>query len=124
MSDGGERTPKKWAVLGACGMVLFAAVGFALGLSSGQSRQLKNDAVGNVVFSLHYLNLLESTNLEKLNRELRFSIWANMQNHLGELVTNGMDPKQVARVSEIYSQMSSQVVAFTPEQFITNVSGK
>ena len=110
----------------ALGIVAFAGVAFFVGYNLGQSRQLKNDTVGNVVFSLHYLTLLESTNLEKLDRELRFSIYANVdtQNRLGGLVTNGMDSRELARATDIHRQMSTQIVALTPDQFVTNVSGK
>jgi hypothetical protein len=126
MRADGERTSTKGALFAAIGIVVFTAVAFAVGYNLGQSRQLKNDAAGNVVLSVHYLSVLEANNLEKLNRELRFSIYANvdMQKRLGGLVTNGMDPDRLARVSNIYSQMSTQVVNFTPEKFLTNVSEK
>jgi hypothetical protein len=125
MSADGERTWTKGALFRALGIVAIAVVTFIVGYNLGQSRQLKNDATGNVVFSLHYLNILEANNLEKLDRDLRFFIYANVdsQNRSGGLVTNGMDSKDVARAFDIHSQMSTQVVTFTPEQLMTNVSG-
>ena len=126
MSAGGEPSSTKGALFTALGVAAFAVIVFVVGYKLGQSRQLKNDSAGNLVFSLHYLNLLEANNLEKLDRDLKFSIYANvdMQNHSGGLVTNGMDPERLAQVSRIYGQMHTQVVSFTPEQFMTNAPGK
>ena len=107
-------------------MVAFAVVAFVVGYNVGQMRQLKKGSAGNLRMELHYLNLLEANNLEKLDRDLRFVIYANVntQNRLGGLATNGMDTERLARVSEICRQMSTQIVTVTPEQFMTNVSGK
>jgi hypothetical protein len=121
-----EKRTTKGVVFAAFGVIVFAAVAFIVGYNSGQSRQLKKGSAGNLRMELHYLNLLEANNLEKLDQDLRFVIYANVntQNRLGGVMTNGWDPGRLARVSEIYRQMSTQIVTLTPEQFMTNASGK
>jgi hypothetical protein len=122
----GERKTKKRALLIGLGLLVFAFVGFAVGFNSGRKRQMKGDAAVDLAISLNHLSSLERNDLEKLNRDLRFLIYANVdiQNRLGGIVTNGMSSNELARASAIHNQMSTQVVSSTPEQLVTNVSGK
>ncbi|HEU5123495.1 MAG TPA: hypothetical protein VFW05_05460 [Verrucomicrobiae bacterium] len=124
-----DRPRKKPIFLIIGGFFLFAILGFIFGVSQGRAKQGKIDSEGQLAINLHCLNELKANNLEKLERDLKFLIYAGVEtrNRLGGANVNSMSPSQRSRweiASAIHSEMNTQIVSVTPRQLIDEVDSQ
>ena len=106
------------------GIIAATAAAFAIGFFTGQAHQFRKCSEGNLAFSLHYLALLQTNDLERLARDLKFVTYAEFDwqsRSRGDSATNGMSVGQLARwqkASAIHSEMATQVVTVTPQKLM------